>query len=531
MSNGTDEDRRVFGGGDAPDAWAERGYDEDAGRVVTPDGEDAEKATTTQQNTDTRHRRDARDYIRPPYNPKQLALLSERNETHAAAIEAKSMGVAGYGFEIVPHPDYDEDERSDAGRKTAHEFWFNGDFQLGPDSQPTTAKKVHIHAREDCESVGWLALEVLSNSRTGKPTGLAHLPGHTIRKRDDAPGYVELDARGQPDGFYGAAGDRYKTDEEDDQIFVNGDTGETGSTLGSVGGVDGVANELIFIRNYSPLWPHYGTPDAIPALQTIEGDVAARQYNTQFFYNDGVPRFAVIVENGELTEQAWADLKETFQNLRGQENAHRGVILEGVTDVAQEYANEQNVSIRIEPLTVGVDEDSSFNEFRERNEHDILKAHSVPPVVVGRETQNYATAREQRNEFAQQTIQPRQEEYAEALYELIHVRMFDIPEWTIEFALHNAENRQRESEIAKTRIEASQGAITVNEARAQLGLEPFTDEDGSESATGRMLLAELVDGDIGGGGTGGVPEGPNSDDVDLAEANYDLLARTDGGQQ
>ena len=527
----TEEDRRVFGADDAqPDAWAERGYDEDSARIVTPDSgeQNAEKASTTQQDADVDYR-ERNDYIRPPYNPKQLALLSERSETHAACIDAKSMGVAGYGFEIVPHPDYDDDERDDQGKRTLEEFWFGGNFQLGPDEQPATAKKVHVHAREDYESVGWLTLEIFSNNK-GDPTGLAHVPAHTIRKRADEPGYVELDIHGQPDGFYGEAGDRYG----EDKTFVNHETGAVGDTAAEVGGLGNVANELIFIRNYAPLWPHYGTPDVIPALQTIEGDVAARQFNTTFFYNDGVPRFAVIVENGELSDQAWQDLRETFQNLKGQENAHRGVILEGITDAAENYTDPNNdISIRIEPLTVGIEEDASFSEFRDRNERDIIKAHNVPPIEIGRENLNYAMAREQRQEFAQETIRPRQQEYAEALYQLIHDTMLDVPEWTISFHLHNAENRQREAEIAQTRIEASKGVMTVNQVLDELGLETYDDDQ-----LGEMLLAEVVEGSIGGSGGSGSADTPPGveraveqarQDERAESAGYSLTARADGG--
>lgn len=499
------EEVRVLG----PDGYEEQGKTawetlEDSGSTASEEAR-IERAEDTQQAHTESHDGPV-DWYKPPYPPDQLVKLLERSETHAACVQAKSQGVAGFGFDLVPHESADSqaEGQEPPGFDKVNEFWNSpqSTFQLGPDKQSATPVGVLEHGWDDLESTGWLAIEILCNTQTGEPTGLAHIPAHTIRVRKDAPGFVQIDSAGLPVKFFGKAGDRYG----EDKTFIDPDDGTVSD---SVRGVNTVANELLVIRNYSAIAPHYGLPDVIPALQTIAGDVAARQYNSKFFENDGVPRFAVIVEGGELTEKAWDELRETFQNMTVEDNAHRGVLLEAVSTTASEYGEKENVNIRIEPLTVGVDEDASFTEYRDANEHDILQAHSVPPVEAERtEDSNYANAREQRRKFAQGTLRPKQETFAARLYNIIHVQGLEVPEWTLNFHLHGGENKQREAEIAQTRIEASQGAMTVNEARQELGYDPL---EGSE---GEMLLASIMYQSRGMGGFGG----GGSEEPEAAEA-------------
>jgi PBSX family phage portal protein len=435
-----------------------------------------EKAESTQQEGTPEVSAD--EYFDPPKDPEQLLGLLEKSETHQACVEAKSKAVAGHGFDLVPHDSVDENSVSDVS-ETLRQFWHEGTFQLGPGAIHATASEVLENAWNDLEAVGWLTVEILCNPNTGEPTGLAHIPSYQIRKRYNAPGYVELDDAGRIDQYYGSAGNRYG----DDQTFVDADSGEFGSSSGDV---DTVANELIVIRNYSALSPYYGLPDVVPGIKTLAGDLAAREYNRRFFSNDTVPRFAVIVEGGELTERAWNDLEETFQQLRDQEKAHSGVLLETTDLVTGALGEEQGANIRLEPLTVGVDEDAGFVTYRDNNEHYLLQAHSVPPVAIGRtEGVNFANAKSQRVNFAQETVKPKQERFSARLHQILHVTAFEEPDWTIEFDLHGGENRLRNSKIAANRMKAASGTLTVNEARGELGHEPL---DGAE---GEVLVATL----------------------------------------
>ena len=511
MSDDSDDRAvRTFGTGNSrTDSWE--------GLRRNSDSKTTEKAVATQQDdTDDPHHRI--EWYDPRYDPRKLALLVERSETHKACVHAKAKATAGYGFDIVPHEHAESDDPP--GEEAIREFWHGDDsaFQLGPDARMATPTDVLEAARRDYEAIGWYAIEVLINDTTGEPTGLAHIPAHTIRVRRDEPGYVQIDPdTQQEEAFFGAAGMRYG----DEKTFIDVETGESGSTTGDV---DTPANELIFDGDYSPLAPHYGVPDVLPAVETLQGDLAARQFNRRFFENDGVPRFAVIVEGGQLSDDAWTELEQKFAELRLEENSHRGVILEAVSGVTNSFEDAHNVSLRIEPLTVGTEEDASFIEYRRENEHDLMKAHSVPPVVLNRtESVNYSNAKMQLAEFAQSTIRPRQQAFAARLHKTIHQTMLGVDGWTIEFELHGGQNRLREAEIQQFQIEGTGGTLTVDEAREIQDLEPLG------APTGNMLVSEL-------GSSSGSNPSPSSEEdaIDAArgeeradQLGYSITARAD----
>lgn len=472
------------------------------------------KAESSQQADVDEH--EGTEWYEPPYPPERLAALMERSEAHAACVTSKARNVAGYGIEIAPLAE----SESPPGEDTIRDFWegLGTTFQLGPDKQPATAPEVLEHAWQDFESIGYLTLELLVNSATGEPTGLAHIPAHKVRKLKDQRGYVQLDEGDIPAVYFGEAGDRYDTD-EGEQWFVNSEDGTVGQSTGDVGGPENVANELIVVRNYSALAPHYGTPDIIPALETLNGDLSARKWNGKLFENDTVPRMAVIVEGGELTDRAWDELEEKFQKISLEENTHRGILIEAESAVSA-VGDEHDVSIRLEPLTVGLDEDADFLEYRNKNRRDILRAHDTPPVIIGdTDSVNYANAQSQRVEFAQSTIRPKQERLGARLYQIIHVLGFGVDGWTVDFELRNGENDERQAEVARTRIEGSMGALTINEAREELGKPPLTDGDGEELPQGRQLLASIQ-----GSGSGG---GPSSEDIADAVERAQSAKRAD----
>jgi len=185
----------------------------------------SEKAESTQQLDEKYQGQIRGGAIKPPFDPTQMAELLEINTTHAKCVYSKGRNVAGYGLEIVPHPDVEDPDESQ--KAVAEEFWSSGDsdWQVGPvDSERSTPADVLEMAWNDFEAIGWLSIEMLT-ATDGTPTGLAYVPAMTIRRRREKPGYVQLRrARLQ---YFGNAGDRY----EDPPTFVDGKTGRTGKSV------------------------------------------------------------------------------------------------------------------------------------------------------------------------------------------------------------------------------------------------------------------------------------------------------------
>ena len=419
--------------------------------------------------------------ISPPYPPKRLAKLVELNTTHAKAGFSKARNVAGYGLELKPHPEVDEP--SEEEREIAEDFWFGEDttWQVGPmEAELATHADVLEMAWSDYEFIGWLSMELLV-STDGTPTGLAYVPAPTIRKRKDMPGFVQ-DRSGRL-RYFGSYGDRYG----DDRTFVNPENGSTGTSVSTV------ANEIIFKRNHTPFVDHYGTPDIIPAVPNVTGDQAAREFNIDFFENNAVPRVAVIVEGGQLTEDSRDDIRRIMHGMKDEN--HRTMILEVEKLLEEEHGfdEDSDMEIRVEPLTVGLQEDASFLEFHDHNEHEILKAHEVPPVEAGQiKSGSFSTdADAQRRGYLDTVIQPKQEAFAKLLHETVHSAL-GVNDWIVSFKSRGVDNRMRDAEVALKRVQASQGAITLNEIRKMLDMEPL------DRAAGDMLLLE-ASGQPGGG--------------------------------
>lgn len=62
----------------------------------------------------------------------------------------------------------------------------------------------------------------------------------------------------------------------------------------------GLLNKVIQLKNYHPRSSYYGLPDFLPALRALVGNKKAGDFNINFFDNNAVPQYAIIVKGGEL---------------------------------------------------------------------------------------------------------------------------------------------------------------------------------------------------------------------------------------
>lgn len=479
--------------------------------------------------------------IKPPYHPDRLASYLELNETHATAIRKKARYEVGYGFEIGPHTDVDAEDADEQEQAAARSFWRSPEsrWETGPhqSAEPTTPAEVMELARQDYHSIGWCALEILTDME-GRPVGLAHVPANTIRVRKPqsqfdsgqpmhpetgdfvdgdlgglaSRGYVQV--RNGRRRYFGEAGDRHRgqevqitgdgddtritytnnEDNEKEPIFVDRENGEV--AIGGASELDnGPANELIYIRNPSPLEQDYGIPDWVSAIRTMAGDEAAKDYNREFFDNDTIPRFVIKVTGGELSEESKKDLKQMLDGLR--EESHRAVILE--VEKFQTQLDE-DVEIELEPLGQGISEEMDFQAYREKNEHEIAKVHEVPPILIGvTETSNRSNSQAQVADFARNVVAPEQHKFATRLYRLIHQQYLGVRDWTIDFELRGADQPAEDAKVARRKISAVRGAIPVDRALEMIGEDPLPDD---HPVDGETLISEVGREPVGGDNDG-----------------------------
>lgn len=141
--------------------------------------------------------------------------------------------------------------------------------------------------------------------------------------------------------------------------------------------------------------PIYGVADILPALAALLGDNAASDYNLQFFENNAVPRYAVTISGGRVTDKVKQDIV-TFldKHIRGKN--HRTIVI----------PLPSNVTAKFEALDNHPAE-GSFLAYKKINREEIAAVHKVPPSEIGLwENSNRANAIQQAKNYYLKVIQP-----------------------------------------------------------------------------------------------------------------------------
>ena len=439
--------------------------------------------------------------IATPYPTHQLAGLQELNGTHAVCVEKKSKREVGYGFEIVPHENVDPEDASEDERDRAENFWRSREtlWKLGPKGTARgTPTEMHEKARQDYHGIGWAALEIIYAEFDDEPAGMSYLPAKTVRvkKQRDGDGFIDeqiaghgyVQKRNGQTRYFAEAGDRQNTDLNDnpDPRYVDRETGEVYNDIETMRNEGAKpANELLFIPNPHPNTLYYGLPTWISEIQTMVADQEARRFNRERLENDLVMDYLIIVEGGELSEESRKEVREHIEGLRDGDGP--GALILEADDLVDKGigVEDQNVKIRVEPAAHYGDEDMSFANYRDRNEKDIAKVHSVPLQLLGNHDATNANSEEAIREFTEDEIKPEQERYAERIYRVIHQQILDVNDWTINFVTKGAGNQLEEAEIAKKTVDSVGQALTVNQALDLFSL------DARDDAIGEMLMSEI----------------------------------------
>jgi PBSX family phage portal protein len=367
------------------------------------------------------------EVVQPPYDLDSLASLYELNGTHKACVDAKTVNIVGLGHRFVPLGN--EREASPENLAVLEHLFAT----CNPDM---TFTEVMRAVWTDVECIGNGYLELTRNSR-GQIDGMYHVPGTTVRVKSDRHGFVQ-ERDGQRRHFR-TVGSWEHTDPE------------TGS----------VQNELVHFAKYTPLSSYYGVPDILPAVAAVLGDKAAREYNVDFFTHNAVPRMAIIVEGGQLSDEVLGQLKQFMESeVKGQ--GHKTLVLD---------VPGRETKVRLEKLTVGSQDDAAFLDYRKANRDEVLLVHRVPPSkVTVVENANLANSRDQDKTFREQVVRPEQRRIEYRFNRLI-AEQFGIGDWAFRFRELDLAEAKEEAEVAA--LYAGIGALTVDEIRGQMGLAPL----------------------------------------------------------
>jgi PBSX family phage portal protein len=225
-------------------------------------------------------------------------------------------------------------------------------------------------------------------------------------------------------------------------------------------------NEIIHIKEYSPLNTFYGVPDIISAMPSLIGDGFASQYNVDYFQNKAVPRYIVTLKGAQLSSEAEDKLFRFLQTGMKSQN-HRTLYIPLPGD------NDQNkVEFKMEPIEAGVQE-GSFHQYRQQMRDDVLVAHQVPlSKLGGGESANIAAALAQDRTFKEQVARPAQRNLEKVLNKIIREKT-DVLEF--KFNELTLTDELAQSQILTNYVKNQ--IMAPNEARDALNLPQRPDSD------------------------------------------------------
>lgn len=381
------------------------------------------------------------DLITPPYNLYELSAYYDTSFANHAAVDAKVTNSVslGYRFDMTSSTTMklesmsDESSKQKAKRrieklKMELSEWIEGCNE--DDSLTKTLEKVVT----DMQATGNGYIEI-GRTVTGEIGYIGHIPATTMRVRRLRDGYLQIIA-GTIVYFrnFGATNPNPVTD-------------------------DPRPNEVIHLKEYSPLNTFYGVPDIIAAMTSLQGDLMAARYNIDYFENKAVPRYIITVKGAKLTPEAEDKLFRFFQTgLKGQSHRTLYIPLPGDSEGSK-------IEFEMHPVENGVQE-ASFDKYRQRNRDDILVAHQVPlSKLGGMEGGSTAGSMVQDRTFRDQVSRPLQEYVAKAVNKIVKEKT-DIVELVFnEVSLTD--------EVAQSQIYeryAKIKAMVPNEIREKIGL-------------------------------------------------------------
>ncbi len=374
--------------------------------------------------------------VEPPYDLDALAAIYETNATNKSCIDAKVANIVGLGYRFVPVAGQ-SDKAAPENKALLEYLWSSCHPEM-------TFTEVMRALWTDVESVGNGYMEITRDSR-GQIDGFYHVPATTVRVKADHSGFVQI-REGRKRHFRKVGGEG----------MVDPETEE-------------VQNEMLQFKKYTPQSSYYGVPDIVAALSAAAGDRAAREYNIDFFEYNAVPRMAVVIEGGRLTDELMRQIKQYMENeLKGK--GHKTLVME---------VPSPDTRLRFEKLSMTGSEDAAFLGYRQANRDEILMVHRVPPSKITIvENANLANSRDQDKTFREQVVRPEQRRIEYRLNTLIREQL-GIGDWEFRFREMDLGEEREQADIAN--IYAEIGAWTVDEIRSKLGMAPL---GGDEANTG-----------------------------------------------
>lgn len=369
--------------------------------------------------------------LSPPFNLTVLAGMPENGSELGSCIEAMVTNIDSFGHRLEPRSEVDDETPDKIKKDLRNEERRAWNFFTNCTYDNMTFTMARRRMRKDLEATGNGYWEVIAKpsdpART--PVGVNHIPSQTVRLLAMDIAYTPYE-----EPYLEWVGDheyhwktrtaykrfrRYVQIKEGKKVYfkefgdprhLHRETGEYETAEKPVP-VNLRGTELIHFKLYCSSSP-YGVPRWMGALFCVYGTRAADEINYVTFKNNHVPSMAILVSNGQLTQESIERVTEYIQaQVAGDDNRSKFVVIEG--EPATEGLKESpNVKIDIKPLREVQQSDAMFVQYTKGNNERTRRSFRLPPLLVGAaEEYTRATADAARRVADEQVFQPERDEF------------------------------------------------------------------------------------------------------------------------
>jgi len=395
----------------------------------------------------------------PPYNLDALLYFFDNNTWHSRCCRLKAACTVGLGFVLQLIKGKTEEKKE---LEKLEKFF----RECNPiETFGEILEKFMI----DYEALGNAYLEIVRNI-SGEIVSIHHVPAQTMRVRLDRDGFVQL--RDVRYVFFKNFGD--------ERIYTT-----AGDLSGTAPEVALRATEIIHFFQYSPRSTYYGVPEWVASMASMLGSEKASDYNIQFFDNNAVPQFAVIVKKATLGQPVKDVIAQYFRKEIKAKH-HKTLVLEAPGEA----------EIDLKPLATETKE-QSFRFYRLDNRDEVIAAHGVPPRMVGVIAPGALGGKGdpegQKEAFLSQIIEPRQRRLNHRINKLLMTK--GIGALNYEFVLESLNPTSENDESERFERYIKIGVLTINKVREFLRLPrydfPEADEPFIFTSSGPILVSSL----------------------------------------
>ena len=409
---------------------------------------------------------DYSEFKRPQFNLRKLCELLDNNTYHRRCCEVVAEDASGYGYNIVPRNQVEDNSTEDEQQKEFIEEFLSSLY--------TPINSALYRYCYDKRAVGCGCIEILRESTSESnivdlnPTPifnmLVHHDGVRVLQRVGSKHrwFVLYGKNITPDGV---------------KFDVNCDTGEQ-VEYDSLS-PDKRANELIWGVNYAPHAPTYGSAKVVPVIRAIFGDLGRARFNSSFFQNYGMPSYAVVVtgdfETGPDEDDPDYDETETLK-YKIKENMENAVRNPHSAFAMLIPTTEGNVHVQFTKLNAGGTNEASFRLYRADNRDEVMSAHGVPPYRIGMAINGSLggnTSVESGNIYNTSIIQPIKKKNEDIVNEIItneYHRIYDTSEplnWL--FKIEDIDKRDYFKDLQSANMLFNMAAMTPRQISENLG--------------------------------------------------------------